>query len=345
MFDLSDRTQLELTGRDRAKFLHNFSTNDIKALVPGRGCEAFVCNVQGKVLGHLFVFCTETSLWIDSVSGQEDALFAHLDRYLINEDVQIHRRSANYGDLYVDAASLSEFSEDLANAMKSLADQPLLSHVRVSINGEAMQIRSVDWLGEPAWLMSAPKLVLDAHHFPSPLEREGGRKPHEGEVTDAVSPDIRMTSVTSPSPPASLPPGERGETAFNTLRIAAGFPLYGIDITSDNLAQEVNRTARAISFTKGCYLGQEPIARIDALGHVNRELHRLEISAPDSPSSGTALLDPQSKTQVGVITSAARLLTAPEKVAALGYLRTKFCAAGTNLVISSATGDVFASVI
>ena len=63
-----------------------------------------------------------------------------------------------------------------------------------------------------------------------------------------------------------------GAAVFNSLRIAAGFPQYGIDLSDANLAQEANLTAQAISFAKGCYLGQEPIARIDAMGHVNQQI-------------------------------------------------------------------------
>ena len=60
--------------------------------------------------------------------------------------------------------------------------------------------------------------------------------------------------------------------AFETLRIEAGTPLFGVDFNDNNLPQEVGRDDRAISFTKGCYLGQETVARIDALGHVNQQL-------------------------------------------------------------------------
>ncbi len=288
LFDLSDRTQLELTGNDRAKFLHGFCTNDIKSLTPGQGCEAFVCNIQGKVLGHIFVFCTETSLWIDSVPGQEDALFAHLDRYLINEDVQIHRRSAEFGDLYVQhehrPAALEEFAR--------------------------LTMRQVDWLGEPGWLISCARQNIGTV--------AGGLADSENGLSD--------------------------RSVWNALRIEAGFPLYGVDVTSDNLAQEVGRTERAISFHKGCYLGQEPIARIDALGHVNRELHRLALDGGEVPAPGTPLLDPQNRAQVGVITSAAQSVTLPGKIVALGYVRTKFSGPGSTLVIAAANGDTSAMV-
>lgn len=291
IFDLSDRTQLELTGADRAKFLHGFCTNDIKALASGRGCEAFVCNVQGKVLGHVFVFCTESSLWIDTVPGQEDVLFRHLDRYLINEDVQIQRRSAEYGDLYLHRTPPSEVFPDLAGSeWNRLADQPVLSHGTIANR----QVRKVDWLGEAGWLISAPRGAL---------------------------------KLAVPSLSASDP------QVWNALRIAAGFPLYGVDISSDNLAQEVNRTERGISFQKGCYLGQEPIARIDALGHVNRELRRLMLEGDHVPAAGTALLAADAATQIGVITSAAEL---SGQIVALGYLRKKFAVPGQNVLTADA---------
>lgn len=299
IIDLGDRTQLELTGADRAKFLHGFCTNDIKGLTPGRGCEAFVCNIQGKVLGRIFVFCTESSLWIDSEPGQEDALFNHLDRYLINEDVQIHRRTGDFADIYVSRNPPSDSDPGAGWTSEALAQLENLSHLTVTARGVPEQHRVVDWLGERGWLISGPREVVQF-----------------SEMSD-VSPDV-----------------------WNALRIEAGFPLYGIDITGDNLAQEVNRTARCISFNKGCYLGQEPIARIDALGHVNRELRPLVIPGETVPAPGTALLDPKAGTQIGVITSAAPSAKTPGIVVALGYLRKKFCEPGTNVVISASVGDV-----
>ena len=80
-----------------------------------------------------------------------------------------------------------------------------------------------------------------------------------------------------------------GESAFEAARIEWGFPLYGRDITEANLPQEVARDALAISFTKGCYLGQETVARIDALGHVNKTLVGLRFVSPTVPADGSEL--------------------------------------------------------
>src|SRR5207237_6786304 len=91
--------------------------------------------------------------------------------------------------------------------------------------------------------------------------------------------------------------------AVESARLEAGFPLFGLDITEDNLPQEVARDAQAINFTKGCYLGQETVARIDALGHVNRLLVRLKFDSDRLPASGDSVL--AGEQSVGEIKSAA----------------------------------------
>jgi folate-binding protein YgfZ len=92
------------------------------------------------------------------------------------------------------------------------------------------------------------------------------------------------------------------ESAWETLRIESRFPLFGIDFNSTNLPQEVARDHLAISFKKGCYLGQETIARVDALGHVNQQLCSVKFAQNDVPRTGTRLLAEEQ--EVGVVTSA-----------------------------------------
>lgn len=218
VFDVSDRTQIELTGADRAKFLHGFCTNDIKRLTPGQGCEAFLTNIKGKVVGHVFVFATATSLWLDTVSGQSEAIVSHLDRYLIREDVQFVDHS-DRGELFVTGphvAQLLMLDEGL----------PPYGHVTRESFGQPFDIRRVDLFGSPGFLISLPLAALNTMR----------------------SSLLAVGCVTGTS------------ELYESLRIAAGFPHYGIDITDENLAQEAARTTQCISFTKGCYLGQEPIA-------------------------------------------------------------------------------------
>src|SRR5262245_22797660 len=91
--DLSDRAKVELTGSDRAAFLHNFCTNDIKNLPVGRGCEAFLCNAKGKVLAYVRVFALADALWLDAAPGLGPKIVEHLSRFVITEDVTVADRS------------------------------------------------------------------------------------------------------------------------------------------------------------------------------------------------------------------------------------------------------------
>jgi folate-binding protein YgfZ len=119
-----------------------------------------------------------------------------------------------------------------------------------------------------------------------------------------------------------------GREAFEAARIEAGFPMFGHDITENNLPQEVSRNGRAISFTKGCYLGQETVARIDALGHVNKTLVGLRYLVSQVPKVGATILNGDEP--VGTVTSAT---WSPKHEApmALGYIRRGFNTPGTRL--------------
>lgn len=306
LFDCSDRTQIEITGDDRATFLHNFCTNDVKKLTPGNGCEAFLTNVKGKVLGHVFIFATENAIWLESVAGAEESLIAHLDRYVITEDVTLDPRSNEVGELFV---SGPHAVSKLGNAGIDVAALTLYSHVEFPDIGFPLSIRRVDWTGHPGYIISVPR-----EHLATLWTR----------LVDA-----------------SIVPA--GQTAFDVLRIEAGMPLYGTDISEDNLAQEVSRTKQAISFTKGCYLGQEPIARVDAMGHVNRELRGLRFTEAISIDAGQEICTTDNQTPVGKVTSTARLGDDIPPVA-MAYLRSQAAARETEVDVQIRDGSVRATV-
>ncbi len=302
LFDVSDRVQIELTGADRAKFLHNFCSNDIKKLQPGQGCEAFVTNIKGKIVGHIFVFSEAESLWLESVPGSAATLIPHLDRFIIREDVQLHDRSAEFAELLLVGERSTELLEKW---LPGLAELPTCGHLANGSN--ALPIRSarrVDWFESPTWLLLIP--VADRDRVEQTLTQAG----------------------------CTIGDSNR----FHALRIAAGFPLFGIDITEDNLAQEVSRTELAISFTKGCYLGQEPIARIDAMGHVNRILCRLKLATDLAPPPGTEVFDkvPPDGKSIGSITSS----VSGAETLCLAYLRSAFAKPGSSVIIGSTDAAV-----
>lgn len=298
--DFSDRTQIELTGKDRASFLHNLCTNEIKKLSPGSGCEAFLTNVQGKILAHVLVFCRADSLVLETVPGQAEAIMSHLDRYLIREDVQLLDRSVAWCELLVAGKKSIGLLRQLVSA-----DPPaeLAHHLDAEMNSVNVSIRRIEITRPVCYLVSAPAGNLAS--VAAALEQAGATR--------------------------------CGAGVLEMARIEAGWPLYGLDITDKNLPQEVNRDAKAISFTKGCYLGQETVARIDALGHVNRMLVRVRFSALEIPAAGTPLIA-DDKT-VGQVTSAAY---SPQLAAplALAYVRREFHAAGTRLTCTAGEAEV-----
>lgn len=292
LFDLGDRSQIEMTGKDRQQFLHNFCTNDIKRLERGEGCEAFVTNVNGRILAHIFVFVGENSLWIETGPGAEDALLAHLDKYIINEDVQLQSRTAEHGELLLSGPGCRKHL-----AIFNVESDKLQVHNHLTVdrpNGR-LAIRRVDLVGSPGFLLSTERTLL------------------AGLWNELIS--------------SGVSPG--GAAVFHALRIASGFPLYGLDLSSDNLAQEAARTDLAISLTKGCYLGQEPIARIDALGHVNRLLRGLCLKSALPPAPGDAILSSDGK-QIGAITSSAAAGKENRSIA-LGFVRTSHAKPGTTV--------------
>lgn len=291
------RDEFALAGRDRASFLHNFCTADVKALAPGQGCEAFFCNLQGKVLGHGYIFCREEALAVDTAAGEAEPLITHLDRYLIREDVQLVDRSANVRKLLLAGKRAADVLQSLSGE-NSPAER--CGHADVEIGGVRASVRRIDYTGPDCYFLVCEAERLD---------------------------DLRTALLAAG---ATMCDAEAVEIA----RVEAGTPVYGRDISDRNLPQELSRDKQAISFTKGCYLGQETVARIDALGHVNRYLVGVKFRGDAVPQSGAELTSDDKP--AGEVTSAvwSPRLDAP---LALAYVRREFSQPGTHL--QSAFGE------
>lgn len=222
------------TGKDRAAFLHNFCTNDVRKLASGEACEAIFTDVKARVLGHGYILAGETCHEIWMLPGDGEALLNHLTRYIITEDVTIEDVSEGFTALLLAGAE----SETAISNFGAPKGEPLSHHT----HGEVAYLR-LNWK-RPCTLAC---------------------------VADGPARNIWNGLLDAGFAPA-------GCDAFDFLRIQEGFPRVGLDLTSDHLAPESGRVDQAISYVKGCYLGQEPIARIDALGHVNRKLYCVEIN-------------------------------------------------------------------
>ena len=243
VISLPQLVRIRATGADRAKFLHNFCTNNINDLSAGNWCEAFFVNVKARILAHGFVLAAEDHHEVWLLPGDEEQLLNHLNRYVITEDVEFESLTAECGAIAV----LGTIPDSLAVAV-----QPQIGHWADLANADVRSL-SCQWDGRLVSLMSGPPRSVDSLH----------------------SAIIKFAN-----------PGKLSD--FERLRIQERFPLIGHDLSDDHLAPEAARDASAICYTKGCYLGQEPIARIDARGQVNRIFAAVELET-ESPDSETAI--------------------------------------------------------
>jgi tRNA-modifying protein YgfZ len=302
LVDRSDRVRLEISGPDRAKFLHNLTTNEIKRLPVGRGCETFVTSPQGKTIGYLIVLAGDDKLIARADPGGDALVLPHFQKYGVFDDVAIDDCSSSTFELHFFGPQAAMLSERVA----SLVPQEEYGHIGVEMGGCPVRLISE-----------------------SPALRPGftviGSRSTARSVKESLVEQGRELGLI-----------EIGAAEFEVLRIEAGTPVFGKEVTEKNLPQELGRDERAISFVKGCYLGQETVARLDALGHVNQLLKGLSFAVGSSCPAQGSLLEHEGK-RVGVITST---VFSPLKNAPVGLamVRTTHTASGTRVSIIPVDG-------
>ncbi len=302
LVDRSDRVRLEISGPDRAKFLHNLTTNDIKRLAIGRGCEAFVTSPQGKTIGYLILLTADNTIIARADPGGDALALPHFRKYGVFDAVSIDDRSPSTFELHLFGPQAIELAQRAAGRLP----EEEYAHVVAEIGGNLVRlVRESPALGTGLTVI--------------------GEKPAARPVKESLLEHGRDLGLI-----------EVDGAGFDVFRIEAGTPVFGKEITEKNLPQEFGRDDRAINFVKGCYLGQETVARIDALGHVNQLLKGVLLkSGSPCPEAGSPL--EQDGKRVGVITSA---VFSPLRNAAigLGLIRTTHAAAGTRLNVMRLEG-------
>lgn len=259
---LAGRAALFVRGADAVRFVDNFTTAALAGLTPGQGTEGFFADARGRVLAVANILRTAEGLWLDAAAGVAGPLLAHLDRHHIRERVEFEDMTADRDTLLLVGPAAAEW---LAARVAEPLPTALLAHGTTHVGGVAAAVVALDWFGPGGLLVQARR--ADAGRLVDWLRTEG------------------------------LP--EVDGAAVDAARITAGSP-EPCDVDDRTLPQELGRDVRAISFTKGCYLGQETVARIDALGHVNRRLVVLATATPPRVGGAvTAAGEP-----VGRITSA-----------------------------------------
>lgn len=294
--DRSDRGRLRLTGRDRQSFLQGMVTNDVAALTPGTGCYALMLDATGHVLADMRVLCAESHLLLDLEPGMAPFVAETLDRYLIMEKCRIADVTGETAQVFLGTR----------HSLESL-ETPGLSGCESWSEGQHQVAPFAGVLATVAATRLVPGGGFDIHIDAADKEE--------------LLRELRGAGVTEIAP-----------DALETLRIEAGIPRFGADMDARVLAPETGQQARAISFRKGCYIGQEIVARIDARGHANRGFTGfLFESGGDVPAPGTPVTADDK--EIGRITSSALSLTLNRPIA-LGYIRREHAAPGTPVTVA-----------
>lgn len=313
VLDLSFRSRICLTGADRARFLHGQVTNDVKRLRNGEGCYAALITAKGRMQSDLNVYALENELLLDFEPGLAEIVSQRLEKYIIADDVQVVDVAPHYGLVTVQGPQ----SEAAFRAIELFPELPSEPFRGVKLTDPT--------LGE-SYLMNQPRFATRGFDLFIPIAAMGA-------VADKLIAAVR-------------PMGGRacGWRAMETARIEAGVPRFGIDMDETNIPLEAGLETRAISFTKGCYIGQEVISRIRTYGQVTRALRGLLLAddLKTLPVKGDKLL--HDGKEVGYITSA---LASPafRRNIALGYVRKEVNQIGTELILRTAAGDSPARVV
>lgn len=303
--DCSRRTRLRITGTARAKFLQGILTNDTDLLKPGRGLYAAILTAKGKMQADLTVYALAAWFWADAEPEVAARLPTLLSRYTIGTDAEVPDLSASHAVLGLYGPAAPRAVAPLLPDVPPPTDALAVAEVRW--NGHPLVIAEAGYPGTPGLKVLLPTETVDAVRQ---ALTAGGAVPVEGDALEVV-------------------------------RVESGVPRFGVDMSEDTFPPEARIETRAVSYTKGCYLGQETIARIKTYGHVNRLLVGLLPESDQPIPRGAKLYHPgvtsvlREHKEAGYVTSS---VYSPglKRIIALGYVHRTIEAPGTVVTIGQA---------
>jgi folate-binding protein YgfZ len=357
VIDLSFRSRLCLVGADRVRFLHGQVTNDVKKLHTGEGCYAAITTAKGKMESDLNIFALADELLLDFEPGLTEKITQRLEKFIVADDVQIVDAAPHYGLLSVQGPKAMEIINVLGLfGWGERPREPVVAddhHGSPGISPDQLPDKAFDSVkisditfGD---IYLANNLRLATERRAPPRPEPGTESPIAEAVLgvptgfDLFVPNNSLGAVADKLIAAAKAVGGRavGWQAFETARIEAGIPRFGADMDETNIPLECGIESRAVTYNKGCYIGQEVINRIHSVGHVNKELRGLRLTDP----AGTGLPLPQKHDklfhagkEVGYVTSAMKS-PALKAIVALGYVRREVNQIGNELTLRTVAGE------
>jgi folate-binding protein YgfZ len=301
--DRSAVAAIQLTGNDRRSYLQGLLTNDIVALVPGTGCYAAMLTAQGRMITDMRVLELGDAVLVEVPAAVAPAIREHLDRFVFAEDVQVADVTATRVTVGLYGPKALEILQRARTEGSAPSRTNDVSRVRIA-GREALLVRS-DAVG-PGY-----DVIVD------------------GGDAGAIGEALRSAG-------AGMAAAEDAEA----VRIEHAYPLFGLDMDTETIPLEAGLEDRAISRSKGCYVGQEVIVRVQdrGQGRVAKRLVPLTFNASaDVPAIGARISS--GDREIGRVTSAAFSPSLGRPIA-LGYVHRDFAEAGTHLTVAGADAVV-----
>jgi glycine cleavage system T protein len=297
--DLSHRGKIRVTGEDRVKWLQGMISNDLLPVATGNGIYSSLLTHKGKMLSYFRVYALPDSLMIEDVGDIGDATFQTLRKFLLyGTKAKMENLAETWGLLLVSGPK----SNDVVKAAfgVDVAGLKSLSFLTQQIDGQELLLIRTEETGE-----TDIEILLPADKLTSVWDR-----------------------LWAAGGPMGLKPF--GTAARESLRIEAGLPMAGKDLTEEIVPPEANLEGKAFSLSKGCYPGQEVVARMDTYGSVRRRMVGLTLKDTILPPKGAKLFS--GDREVGWVSSASHSPTLGHPIA-LGFPLRDFTAPGTELTV------------
>ncbi len=305
LFDTGWHATFRLTGRDRVKYLHAITSNNIQALEIGRGALALLLNPQGRILSELEIYVLAEGVLVRTHASARERTLTTLKKFIIASDVKVEDLTDVTGSVAIEGPGAGAVVEQACGIR--LDEMPSMAIYEAVVEGVACQIVRRSHFGAAgAEFMAARESLTSLWEKLLLAVRARGGEPI-------------------------------GMNALNALRLEAGVPWYPADFNEAMIPHEAAVENTHISFNKGCYTGQEIVERVRSRGHVNRKRVSLKFSTAEPPAPGTKLRAGQAET--GFVSSAAASPNAQPAIG-MGYVRREQFAPGSVVEIDGGTATV-----
>ena len=311
LFDTNWHASIILEGPDRVRYLNAIVSNDVKSLSEGNGTLALLLNPQGHILAELEIYALKERLLVLTHASVRERTVQALDKYIIMDDVTLEDATEKLGSLAIEGPKAGAiFSQATGLAIDGFSEMAV---AELTIDGLPCHLIRHSHFGQPGAEIVAPC-----------------------EKLEIVWQDLRTAAHAQHGAPI-------GMRALNALRLEAGIPWFPVDFNDTVIPHEAALESTHISFSKGCYTGQEIVERVRSRGHVNRRRAQLKFSTQDPPALGTKLRAIAERTEkeseVGYVTSSA-FSPAEGTAIGMGYLRREHTSPGSTVVFDSGTATV-----